>query len=682
MDHRLTRTLAAVCAVVAVSVMPAGTAQAAFTEISPTNNPWITGADEDFWIMSAAPADVDGDGDVDLAVLGYYVVYFGSVEDRLEIFLNDGPDGSGRWMFTQAPAPLGSLWASASDLAWGDCDDDGDPDLVVATEGGMILLRNDAGALQLTDTILPEYAEDSGGTSAYDLRSITWADADNDGDLDLFVPSVPDRTTFTYTSLVLRNDGPNGSGGVIFTDMAAGIDPTLSAQSFWADDDGDLDLDLFVANVDNWFDEGFVRRFRNDGGSFTANDILEIRINFGMADWCDYDCDDDLDIVVAGNIQETDGTYATVLRIYRNDGAGYGEIPLFGDWLDLNAVTWADYDSDGDIDLLVTGSLVDAGEIVGRSTIYANDGGVLGETGIVLPAPFSSSGGGGAFTWFDVDGDRDLDYFVTGEYFVPGGNGLVETQMHLYLNEPGVSHFGPSAPMGLGSAPSGSGVLLSWNAAFDDRTPTPALTYDLEVRSIGAVRAPNLRLPEPGNLGATTSWALQGLLPGTYAWSVCAIDNSLASGPRSEGTFTIGGGTIDPPVVPDGRRAAPLRVAKLDPSGAALAVAWDSALCAGAVTHELLFGFGSRLPPAPGGVFALAGAECGVATPFTWSPSPDASLDPTGLAWFVVVATNGADTEGSWGADSRGMERSGPAAGGASGACGVLQKSLANTCGR
>jgi len=67
--------------IVALSFVSAAVAQTSFTEVTPTTGTlWVTGADEDFWINSVAPADVDGDGDLDLAVLGFYVVYFGEGE--------------------------------------------------------------------------------------------------------------------------------------------------------------------------------------------------------------------------------------------------------------------------------------------------------------------------------------------------------------------------------------------------------------------------------------------------------------------------------------------------------------------------------------------------------------------------------------------------------------------------
>jgi len=48
-------------------------------------------------------------------------------------------------------------------------------------------------------------------------------------------------------------------------------------------------------------------------------------------------------------------------------------------------------------------------------------------------------------------------------------------------------------------------------------------------------------LPEPGELGAVTSWVLTGLDPGSYTWSVRAVDSAFNAGPAAEGTLTIAG---------------------------------------------------------------------------------------------------------------------------------------------
>jgi hypothetical protein len=533
-------------------VTRAATAQPAFTDVSPLTDPlWVTDENTDFWINAVAPADVDGDGDLDLAVLGFYVVYFESAEARLVLFLNNGAGSDGRWAFTPREVGLGDASAGASDLAWGDFDRDGDPDLAVGSNGATVVFRNDAGFLTALPNVLPPYYEDSGYTNAYDLRSLTWADADNDGDLDLLVPSVLEPGAFEYQTRLVRNDGPDGAGNWLFTAVAAGLDPTVHAQTAWADDDGDGDLDLFVLNIDAYLGSGFIRRYENTGGFFSGQDLLDIDVHYGVADWGDFDADNDMDILVAGNIEEADGTFDTVLRVYRNDGSGqYTPETLAGPtlgWLDFHAASWADYNSDGVMDLLVTGSFVGDGEIVGRSEIYTNNGGTFTPIGANLSAPVESIGRGGTFSWLDIDGDGDLDYLVAGAYFVPDGNGLVEAQIHLYRNDASATNEPPTAPSALSATDMGWGtVLLSWESAADDSTATTALTYELEVtptsgvaRETAFVPAQDRRLPEPGNISAASTWRLRGLPAGTYDWSVRAVDSAFNSGPRASGTFTV-----------------------------------------------------------------------------------------------------------------------------------------------
>jgi hypothetical protein len=522
---------------------------------------FVTDAETDFWINAVAPADVDGDGDLDLAVLGFFVVYHESVEDILVVFRNEGA-AAGGWSFTEARVPLGDVFAGgSSDLAWGDYDNDGDPDLAVGSEGATVVYRNDAGSLVAVATnpaVLPAYYEDSGYTGAYDLRSVTWADFDNDGDADLLLPSVFDFGSDEYATRLLRNDGEAG-GAWSFTETSAGIDATVHAQSAWADEEGDGDLDLFLTNIDPHTETGFVKRFQNTGGSFTGQDLLGIRIEYGLADWGDYDADGDLDILVAGNIQEDEDTFVTALRTYRNDGGAYTPITLplpRRDWLDLHAATWADYDSDGDIDLLATGSHVGDREIEGKSEIYRNTGGTFTPLGVELPAPVESIGRGGAFTWLDLDNDGDLDYLVAGAYNVPDGNGLVEAQINLFRNDASALNEEPTAPTDLAARIGSEGIVLDWAAASDDGTPQNALTYELELRRAGEAFGGAKRQPAPGTLGSVGRWEMR-LPPGTYDWTVRAVDAAYNTGPRRRGKFTVKAATqglnisaapVEPPI--------------------------------------------------------------------------------------------------------------------------------------
>jgi len=390
---------------------------------------------------------------------------------------------------------------------------------------------------------LPGYSEDSGYDDTYDLRSLTFADFDNDGDLDLLIPSIYDPATFSFRTALMRNDGDDGLGGWIFTDAEAGLDPTAHAQSAWADFDGDGDLDLFMANVDFYGDTSFIKIFANDAGTLTGTDPLGIRIAHGLADIADADGDGDQDILVAGNIEEQDGTFDTVLRIYTNDAGTYVPTTLIdapnADWLDINAATWADYDSDGDVDLLVTGTFIGDTEIEGKSVIFANDNGTFTPLDVVLPAPIGSVGRGGAFTWFDLDGDGDLDYLIAGAFFVPGGNGLVEAKLRLFRNTSSGSNAPPEAPEGLRSEPAATGVTLAWNPARDDHTPSAQLTYDLELWRDGVPVTLPARLPEPGSVSAATRWTIASLPDGNYTWRVRAVDSAYAGGAAAQGTFAL-----------------------------------------------------------------------------------------------------------------------------------------------
>lgn len=519
-----------------------------FTEITPPDSLFVTPQDEDFWVITTAPADYDSDGDLDIAVLGYYVVYNMSVVDKLVLLRNDGPAGTEEWEFSYVEVPLGDLTTGNADLAWSDADGDGDLDLAVGTDGATVLYRNDAGSLVLTDTELPGYWEDN-SQADFDLRSISWADYDNDGDPDLLLPSVFDFDSFSYRTALMRNDGPGGSGGIIFTEADSVFAPTSHAQSAWADFDGDQDLDLLLVNIAPLTDEGFIRRYRNEGnGVFLGEDILgSLAVEHGEAQWGDYDGDGDLDILVAGSIQEQDGSYTHMaLRIYRNDNENYFPVEVIADlpgegWFDLTAATWADYDSDGDMDILLAGNYNSGTNIEGRARIYTNADGVFAESGNELPAPRASGDRGGTFSWLDIDGEGDLDYFIAGQYFVPGGNGLVEAQMHLYRNDAPGQNEPPLAPMGLNFTPvTENTALLSWFAGSDDHTPVSALTYNLELfRYNEPVNLP-ARTPEPGNVSAVTQWLLTGLENGIYTWALRTVDAAYIGSPVAMGEFTIG----------------------------------------------------------------------------------------------------------------------------------------------
>jgi hypothetical protein len=150
-----------------------------------------------------------------------------------------------------------------------DADGDGDNDLYVVSGGSFLasdssayqdrLYINDGkGKLQLAIEALPPVVS-SGST-------VTAADFDRDGDLDLFIGGrvIPARYPLPPRSYLLRNE--SRAGAVRFTDITARVAPGLSeiglvTSALWTDFDRDGQVDLLVAG--EWLPLTF---FKNTSG--------------------------------------------------------------------------------------------------------------------------------------------------------------------------------------------------------------------------------------------------------------------------------------------------------------------------------------------------------------------------------------------------------------------------------
>ena len=137
---------------------------------------------------------------------------------------------------------------------------------------------------------------------------------------------------------------------------------------------------------------------------FRDKDIPLYGVENGDADWGDYNSDGYVDLVISGR-NELDHTTRTV--IYQNNGDGtFTEIPDQVQGVISGSVKWADFDLDNDLDLAVSGQS-EGGNI---TLIYRNDGNNKFENAGVELNPVSNS----AIDWIDYDNDQDPDLIVTG----------------------------------------------------------------------------------------------------------------------------------------------------------------------------------------------------------------------------------------------------------------------------
>ena len=256
-------------------------------------------------------ADVNGDGLDDI-----FLPEQGGLPNRLYV---QNPNGT--FDDRSAAAAVDYLERALAGL-FVDLDNDGDPDLVLSSRPAMLVLENDGGGGFARVRYVAGDIPDSNSLSA--------ADYDGDGDLDLYVCAY--RRAYDergVASPVPYHDANNGGrnvllrndGGFRFVDATAeaGLDRNnrrFSLAASWEDYDGDGDADLYVAN-----DYGRNNLYRNDGGRFVdvAGDAGVEDISSGMSvSWADYNRDGRMDVYV-GNMFSAAGNRITYQRKFERD---------------------------------------------------------------------------------------------------------------------------------------------------------------------------------------------------------------------------------------------------------------------------------------------------------------------------------------------------------------------------
>jgi hypothetical protein len=251
---------------------------------------------------------------------------FDSEPDRLYLNRGDGTftDGTDK-------AGIDDRTGKGLGVVAGDVDDDGDDDLYVANDDTPNFLFVNDGRGRFTERgALAGVALSEDGLPQAGMGT-DMADADGDGRPDLFVTNLSEEMNELY-----RNEGNATFSNATFS---SGLGPpsllTLGFGTFFFDADDDGDLDLFVGNghiIDNislysdtiTFEQPQLL-FANDGrGRFAlarASGPLQGRYVVRGAVPFDYDDDGDVDILLSQNDRPA--------LLWRNDG------PRRGHWLTL-----------------------------------------------------------------------------------------------------------------------------------------------------------------------------------------------------------------------------------------------------------------------------------------------------------------------------------------------------------
>ncbi len=518
-------------------------------------------------------ADFDGDGDLDLAIA--------NEDDPDRLYRNDGVNG--------ASLDLQPAWASttssndSSSLAWGDWDNDGDPDLAIGNKNSQQpsrVYRNDNGTLvsawtsSATKTraiawgdwngdgdldlalgndnqpvMVYENAPQSVGvrlgssaswsTSNRRARALEWVDWDGDGDLDLSV-AVRGGRNVIYENLT--GQPVSGSTPLSSSSTSIGLSSEPTEDFSWGDIDGDGDLDLAVVNDD----EGNTVLLNEDIGPTLAWQPPGA-YDAEAAALGDVNGDGYLDLALATSGQQND-------LLFLSDGLGFDASPAWSiGSTDARDVAFADIDGDGDLELAVAVAH-------GANLLYENPGSTSSPGGPITPGSQPLNGSPSwqsadiadsrslAFADFDLDGDLDL---AVGNFGQPN---------RIYRNHGGVLETQASWQ----SDDTDNTTDISWGYLNSDLYPDLAAANSLGYNRIYE--------NSNGQLITQSSWQSTELRDSQgIAWGDYNGDGDLDLGVVNDGSVT---GTLQPDIIYDNQGGNLVEIWRTDDEVAGQAAAF------------------------------------------------------------------------------------------------------------
>lgn len=340
-------------------------------------------------------ADFDGDGREDIYVTA----------------LNGGPNrlyrNKGGMIFEEVSQNAGVKYAGNSRVsAWGDIDNDGDPDLYLGNRNEPDILYINQG-----DGTFSEESSLRGIDNPANTTSVVMADLNMDGWLDVYVSNIQDRNVLYLNQ---------GDGYFTEQAQAAGVDDLavgMGAVVFDYDLDGDPDIyqchDAQIPYI----------LFENDGDARFENVSAEAYVNypgFGMGvDVGDFNLDGYMDMYITNLYDNVlyqnmgDGTFQNVAETYGvNDyGMGWGNV-------------FADFDNDRLPDIYVSNDTYFSPL---PNILYRNTG-----SGFEIESygdPSHSPYGGYATVASDLNDDGKLDILIANNG-VPGVQLLQNISVH------------------------------------------------------------------------------------------------------------------------------------------------------------------------------------------------------------------------------------------------------------
>ena len=473
-----------------------------FDEASPIS---LTG----LYAGSAAFGDYDSDGDPDILITG---------RDNSSTITTKLYKNTGGKFVENTDANLAGIYGGPG--LFGYYDNDKDLDIFIIGYTGSERIA------KIYENTVSGFTEDTAiSITGVSRSSAVLGDYDNDGDLDL--------AYIGYTGNIKTAKLFQNTGGNYVEDTRSNLTGAEWCSIEFGDYDNDSDLDILITGDS---DSGKIAKiYDNSDGIFTENTSISLpAVSSSFGEFFDADNDGDLDILIIG--------YASVggriAKVFKNNGSTFTEdtnIVLTG--VSSCAQRIFDYNNDGLLDILITGN-TDSGAI---AKIYQNTGGQFSEDSSFLFTGLRDT----SLDVADYDNDGDLDILLMGDT----GDGYTTRIYRNNFNVANTVPSAPTAlsqtlngnQVTLSwTASSDSQTVTSTGLSYNIRVGTSPGTMDI-LSSMSLPLSSGYRLiPERGNIQTLTTVVN---LPDKdyYYWSVQAIDTSFAASEfAAENGFSYG----------------------------------------------------------------------------------------------------------------------------------------------
>lgn len=241
-------------------------------------------------------------------------------------------------------------------------------------------------------------------TSKEPTSSTSFVDVNNDGFLDIFTTTGEQG----YTNHLFLNNKNGTYSESKNNDFKK--DNVNSFSSSWADYDNDGDLDVYIANADYQNEKGeYCLFYKNDGlGNFTKeSNILTTDFLNGAygSSWADYNKDGNVDLYVSCSYGPSilyknsgNGDFQRIDNLPGVTASGYSSI----------SASWIDFDNDGYMDIYSPARYVNSVLLKNQQNgTFINAG-----TKLTNPNPYGWSGSLRGASWFDYDKDGNMDVII------------------------------------------------------------------------------------------------------------------------------------------------------------------------------------------------------------------------------------------------------------------------------